>query len=522
MNRAEPILLIERAVPEDVDALMMLWRRSVDATHLHFISSKELDSLTPAVRDYLQTGQTEFWVLRDTKKLAGFMGLNSGKLESLFVAPEYFRKGFGRKLVNHAIRLSEVLLVDVNEENASAIAFYESCGFVRTGRSELDAQGNHHPLIHMKREPGDSSGTLPERRSSHQAPEIRTDILTGRQCIVAPDRASRPAAFTPDPPLIRIGANGDLQDPFAEGNEHETPGERFALRSAGSTPNMPGWTLRVVPNRYPAVVPEEEFQSKSNGPSTNDFQFFPVQHAIGEHDVVIECADSRSHWSELSHEEATAVFSAWRTRIRQLVAGGQFQSLSVFRNEGFSAGASLSHCHSQIVAHRELTPLDRIRHQRQLDYRATTSHQVPVDDRAKPPADLAGALLEAEVRDNVRIVSTSQHFVAHCPFASRSAYHVRIVPRDGIPWTYADVADEAISELAALTKMIVQRWTDALGSCPSFNMLLPHSRLDRPAQFRWMLELIPRTGRIAGLELLSDLDVVTVSPENAAKSLATV
>ena len=86
-------MLIERAAPDDIDALLVLWRRSVDATHLHFITSDELDELTPAVRNYLQNGQTEFWVLRDTKRLAGFMGSNSGKRESLFIASEYFRKG---------------------------------------------------------------------------------------------------------------------------------------------------------------------------------------------------------------------------------------------------------------------------------------------------------------------------------------------------------------------------------------------------------------------------------------------
>lgn len=374
----------------------------------------------------------------------------------------------------------------------------------------------------MKQTPAEFPDSVPELQSSRQAPELRTDILTGRQCIIAPDRASRPAAFTPDPPLIRTDASGDIQDPFAEGNEKETPGERFALRSDGSMPNSPGWTLRVVPNRYPAVASEDRILGQSTGSLSNAFEFFPVQAAIGEHDVVIECPDSRSRWSELTHEETTAVLSAWQTRIRQLVADGRFQSLSVFRNEGFSAGASLSHCHSQIVAHRELTPLGINRHQRQQAYCSATFAHAPIEGHAKPPADLVGALTEAEVRDNARIVRTSRNFVVLCPFASRSAYHVRIVPRDGIPWTYADVPEEAISELAGMTKQIVQGWTDVLGACPSFNMLLPHSRLDKPAEFRWMLEMIPRTGRIAGLELLSDLDVVTVSPENAAKSLATV
>lgn len=518
---------IERASASDVDDLLTVWRRSVDATHLHFISREELDELTPVVRDYLSNGETEFWVLRDGRLAAGFMGLKASKIESLFLSPEYFRQGLGRRFVEHAAEQCSELFVDVNEENTAAIAFYTACGFHAIGRTAVDDQGRPHPLIHMKRtavaaapQKPDSRESIPERRAS---PELRTDILTGRQCIIAPERAARPSAFTPDPPLHRHASNSQPDDPFAEGNEQETPGERFALRAEDSKPNGPGWSLRVVPNRYPAVTMNDGPSTRSSGnvhdPAHDRHSFFfPAADAIGEHDVVIECPDSRRRWLDLTLQEMTAVFGAWKTRIGQLVASQKFQSLSVFRNEGFSAGASLAHNHSQILAHRQMTPMDMVRHQREDEYKA--GRGIRLGAGSEPASDdLIRALMAAELACGLRIVRETAHFVALCPFASRTAYHVRIVPRDSVAWRFSDVDDQHLAELAEIVRDIVTGWTSILGDCPSFNMLLPHSRIDRQPAFRWMLELIPRTGRIAGLELLSDLDLVTVSPEAAAAKL---
>lgn len=519
---------IERASASDVDDLLTVWRRSVEATHRHFMTGEELDELTPAVRDYLGNSQTEFWVLRDGRLAAGFMGLKASKIESLFLSPEYFRQGLGRRFVEHAAEQCSELFVDVNEENAAAIAFYTACGFHAIGRTAVDDQGRPHPLIHMRRSSDSatprkrhSGDTIQERRAS---PELRTDILTGRQCIIAPERAARPSAFTPDPPLHRHASNGQPDDPFAEGNEQETPGERFAFRAEDSQPNGPGWSLRVVPNRYPAVTMNDGPNAPSLGnaqdaaPDGHSF-FFPTTDAIGEHDVVIECPDSRRRWLDLTLQEMTAVFVAWKTRIGQLVASQQFQSLSVFRNEGFSAGASLAHNHSQMIAHRQMTPMDVVRHQREDEYQAGHRSRSGIGGKTASD-DLVSAILAAELESGARIIRETTHFVALCPFASRTAYHVRIVPRDSVTWRFSDVEDQHLAELAEIVRDIVTGWASILGACPSFNMLLPHSRIDRQPAFRWMLELIPRTGRIAGLELLSDLDLVTVSPEAAATQLS--
>jgi putative acetyltransferase len=107
--------------------------------------------MIPQVRDYLASSEPEFWVLRDDSgAVMGFMGMSGSKMESLFLAPEFQRRGAGRRLVRHAQALHGELTVDVNEQNAAARRFYEACGFVVEGRSEVDEQGRPYPLLHMR------------------------------------------------------------------------------------------------------------------------------------------------------------------------------------------------------------------------------------------------------------------------------------------------------------------------------------------------------------------------------------
>ena len=142
--------IIRRATPHDRDLLLEVWSRSVRATH-GFVSRDDLEEMTPQVREYLASDTTEFWVaLDDSAGLMGFMGLSGNKMESLFLAPEFHRRGVGRQMVRHAHELCDELCVDVNEQNTLARVFYEACGFVVEGRSERDDQGRLYPLLHMR------------------------------------------------------------------------------------------------------------------------------------------------------------------------------------------------------------------------------------------------------------------------------------------------------------------------------------------------------------------------------------
>jgi putative acetyltransferase len=140
---------IRGAIPADRDRLLDVWLRSVRATHT-FVPEEEIQSMMPQVRDYLAS-ESEFWVLcEDSGMVMGFMGMTGGRMDSLFLAPEYHGKGGGRRLVRYAQELHGELTVDVNEQNTAARGFYEACGFIVVGRSEMDDQGRPYPLLHMR------------------------------------------------------------------------------------------------------------------------------------------------------------------------------------------------------------------------------------------------------------------------------------------------------------------------------------------------------------------------------------
>jgi len=141
---------IRRAIPTDREVLLDIWLRSVRATHT-FVSDEDIQSMTPRVRDYLASSEPEFWVLcDDSRVIRGFMGMSGSQMDSLFLAPEFQRRGAGRRLVMHAHALHGELTVDVYEQNVAARGFYEACGFVVEGWSELDDQRRPYPQLHMR------------------------------------------------------------------------------------------------------------------------------------------------------------------------------------------------------------------------------------------------------------------------------------------------------------------------------------------------------------------------------------
>ena len=141
---------IRRATSDDRDALFDVWLRSVRATHT-FVSEADIQCFMPLVRDYLASSETELWILYGADgDVMGFMGMAGPKMESLFLAPEFLRRGGGRHLVEHARALRGELTVDVNEQNTAAVGFYKACGFIVEGRSELDDTGRPYPLLHLR------------------------------------------------------------------------------------------------------------------------------------------------------------------------------------------------------------------------------------------------------------------------------------------------------------------------------------------------------------------------------------
>lgn len=327
-------------------------------------------------------------------------------------------------------------------------------------------------------------------------PEFRTDVLTGSRILIAAGRSDRPNAVSQDP-LVSIA-----EDPFAEGRESETPGERTAFRDTASETDRSGWQVRLVPNRYPAFVSPIGQSDHAEAA----VELFPSEPACGQHDVVIECPDSRTRLVELTTEELTCVLTGWQLHVRQVRSEAKFPYVSVFRNEGFSAGASLAHCHSQIIASAHSSRVLEERIARSRAY--VTAHN----------RDLVDDLLTAERAAGVRIVREGTHFVTLCPFAPRTAYHLRIIPVAEVSRQFADVGTEHLQELAEELLRQLRAVESVLGRF-SFNLILPLPPVGDLPSFRWMIEILPRITRAAGWEYLTGIDIVTTTPEAAAKIL---
>lgn len=143
------MITIRTRVATDNAQLAAIWLRSVRATH-HFLNEEDIARLYPQVlNDYLPA--VNVWVAEDpANKLCGFIGLNDNQVEMLFVDAERRGEGIGKTLLAKAEAIHGELLLDVNEQNPQALAFYQHYGFVVTGRSELDGQGKPFPLLHMR------------------------------------------------------------------------------------------------------------------------------------------------------------------------------------------------------------------------------------------------------------------------------------------------------------------------------------------------------------------------------------
>lgn len=142
------MIRIRPSRPLDADRSIAIWRAAVDATH-HFLSQDDRRAIDREVRAFLPA--TPLWLaVNENDQAIAFMGLTGASMDALFVHPDHHRTGVGRMLVRHAMSTEPILTTTVNEQNASAMRFYASLGFVRTGRSDLDEQGRPYPLLHLR------------------------------------------------------------------------------------------------------------------------------------------------------------------------------------------------------------------------------------------------------------------------------------------------------------------------------------------------------------------------------------
>ena len=168
--------------------------------------------------------------------------------------------------------------------------------------------------------------------------EFRQDPVTGRWVIIASARASRPWHINVPGNQARAASC-----PFCAGNEAMTPPEIWAEREANTAPNSPGWRVRIVANKYPALEADGETTEK------NDSLYQSI-NGVGVHEVIIESPEHMVQMSALSKERFEAILRAYRARLRALKNDRRWRYLLIYKNSGERAGATFEHIHSQLVA----------------------------------------------------------------------------------------------------------------------------------------------------------------------------
>ena len=335
-------------------------------------------------------------------------------------------------------------------------------------------------------------------------PEIRIDPLSGHRTIVAGERSLRPGGepgghireAPPDP-------IDPERDPFADGHEDRTPPELYAVRLGGGPPDSPGWTVRVIPNLYPALTPGDP--DHPAGPDPEEVQgrarpeLFSSLPATGSHEVIVNGPQPVLSLAELPVEQVAAAMETWRERMRAHAASAYLQLIV---NERREAGASLPHTHAQLYA-LDFVPAEVARErERSGAYTTRTMGQ-----------SLLGDLLAEEVRLRERIVAIDEDAVLMAPYASRLPFQLMLVPRRPRP----RFEDEGPSGAALLHEGLC-RLARHFGSSPPLNMWVRTAPLGAE-HFCWRIDVVPRLTHLAGLELSTGVNLNIVSPEHAAAVL---
>ncbi len=327
-------------------------------------------------------------------------------------------------------------------------------------------------------------------------PELRKDPVVGRWVIISTERGRRPSDFNESGPPA---ASAKIC-PFCVGNEDKTPAEILAYREQGTAPNTPGWTTRVVPNKFPALQIEGGLDRRGEG-------LYDKMNGIGAHEVIIETTDHTKELSELPEEQIENILWAFRDRVVDLKNDNRFRYILIFKNHGESAGASLEHSHTQLIA----TPIIPKVVTEELD--GALQHY-----RLKERCVFCD-MIEQELREGKRIVSENEHFVSFAPFAPRFPFETWILPRSHVS-AFEDSQKSEFKSLAHTLKDTLGRINKALNR-PHYNFIV-HSapcRDTRLDYYHWHIEIMPKLTKVAGFEWGTGFYINPTSPEEAAQYL---
>ncbi len=322
-------------------------------------------------------------------------------------------------------------------------------------------------------------------------PELRKDPVVGRWVIISTERARRPSDFGPEP--VRPKGSTCV---FCPGNEDKTPPEVLVSRLPHAAANGPGWSYRVVPNKYPALRIEGEVAPSGEG-------LYDRMNGVGAHEVVIESPDHGASLATLSVDAVADVLLACRERVLDLKKDPRFGYILIFKNHGEAAGASLEHPHSQLIA----TPIIPVMVKEELE---GSARYFEMKQRC------VWCDIIRQDRGGRRMVLEDNSFIVLAPFAPRCPFETWIMP-GAHRAAFEESSYEDLLALARTLREFLQRMNRLLNT-PPYNFMLHTAPLhdSKLPYFHWHLEIMPKLTKVAGFEWGSGFFINPMSPEDSA------
>jgi UDPglucose--hexose-1-phosphate uridylyltransferase len=286
------------------------------------------------------------------------------------------------------------------------------------------------------------------------------------------------------------------------------------VRPGGGAADTQGWTTRVVPNLYPALggeaAPDDGTSAEAGAFASGgdpllasrragEPDLFASRPANGVHEVIVNAPQHATAMSDLSDEQIAVAVETWRERMR---THSDFPYVQLIVNEGGAAGASLEHTHAQLYALPFVPASVARERERAGAYRERTAG-----------GGLLGEILVEEMRRRERLVAIDDEAALICPWASRSPFELRIVPRAEAPSFAEDTVGAAM--LGTALRLLARR----LGGAPDLNLWIRTAPRGEPEGFHWHIDIAPRLAIKAGFELGTGVDINIYPPERAAADL---
>ena len=328
-------------------------------------------------------------------------------------------------------------------------------------------------------------------------PELRKDPIVGRWVIISTDRAKRPTDFVREAVKIKGGFC-----PFCPGNENKTPSEILAYRPStnGTQKDGVGWSVRVVPNKFPALGIEGNLNKQAEG-------MFDKMNGVGAHEVVIETPDHNLSLAQLPAKRIEDVLWAFRDRILDLKKDRRFKYILIFKNHGEAAGASLEHSHSQLIALPILPAYVVEELQGAKQYYIYKERCVFCD------------AIRQDLESGTRIVGENEDFVTLAPYAPRFPFETWIMPKRHES-AFENSSSQMFENLAKSLKLLLMK-ADRVLDNPPYNLVIHSSPVQDPTNehYHWHIEFMPKLTKTAGFEWGTGFYINPTPPEEAAKFL---